>query len=594
MTSFLRQAAGTVRVRHLPSGRGPEKKMIPRANHKDAVFHRDACPHRLRGDLTAKPRQILTLLAVIFLLVMAGCGAEPKPSGSGDAAVPADGVYQISVALAGGSGKASVASPAKLTVKDGRMSAVIVWSSSNYDYMIVGDEKYLPLTLDGGSVFEIPVAALGAELPVLADTVAMSEPHEIAYTLTFDAATLKEVDGSAEGADTSAKNAGSAPEGADTSAKNADGAPEGADTPPKDADSSRKDTVPPLWSSLKPENKLPLRFATEFAVTEYTGGYKLFEIPAAGHFLLVPDGKTVPDGLDPDIAVIKAPPKRIYLAATSAMDFFRALDALDRIRLSGTNADGWYLPEAKEAMEDGRIIFAGKYSAPDFELIHAEGCDLAIESTMIYHTPRIKEQLEGLGIPVLVERSSYEEHPLGRMEWIKFYGALLDCEDLANAIFEEEAAAVEAFSGQPGTGKTAAFFYITSAGTANVRKGDDYVARMIEMAGGSYIFSDLKSGDALSTVNMSLEAFYSGAKDADILIYNSTIDGELQSLRELLEKCPLLEGFKAVRSGDVWCVGKNLFQEPTGLGQLIRDLHRVFSDDLPSSGELTYLHKLTR
>ncbi len=321
---------------------------------------------------------------------------------------------------------------------------------------------------------------------------------------------------------------------------------------------------------------------------------RLFEIPAAGHFLLVPDGKTVPDGLDPDIAVIKAPPKRIYLAATSAMDFFRALDALDRIRLSGTNADGWYLPEAKEAMEDGRILFAGKYSAPDFERIHAEGCDLAIESTMIYHTPRIKEQLEGLGIPVLVERSSYEEHPLGRMEWIKFYGALLDCEDLANAIFDEEAAAVEALSGQPGTGKTAAFFYITSAGTANVRKGDDYVARMIEMAGGSYIFSDLKSGDALSTVNMSLEAFYSGAKDADILIYNSTIDGELQSLRELLEKCPLLEGFKAVQSGDVWCVGRNLFQEPTGLGQLIRDLHRVFSDDLPSSGELTYLHKLTR
>ena len=553
---------------------------------------------------------------------MAGCGAEPKPSGSGDAAVPADGVYQISVALAGGSGKASVASPAKLTVKDGRMSAVIVWSSSSYDYMIVGDEKYLPLTLDGGSVFEIPVAALGAELPVLADTVAMSEPHEIAYTLTFDAATLKEADGSAEGPDTSAKNSGSAPEGSDTSAKNADGAAEGADTsaknagssaegpdtsaknagsaaegadiPPKDADSSRKDTVPPLWSALKPENKLPLRFATEFAVTDYTGGYKLFEIPAAGHFLLVPDGKTVPDGLDPDIAVIKAPPKRIYLAATSAMDFFRALDALGRIRLSGTNADGWYLPEAKEAMEDGRIIFAGKYSAPDFERIHAEGCDLAIESTMIYHTPRIKEQLEGLGIPVLVERSSYEEHPLGRMEWIKFYGALLDCEDLANAIFEEEAAAVEALSGQPGTGKTAAFFYITSAGTANVRKGDDYVARMIEMAGGSYIFSDLKSGDALSTVNMSLEAFYSGAKDADILIYNSTIDGELQCLRELLEKCPLLEGFKAVRSGDVWCVGRNLFQEPTGLGQLIRDLHRVFSDDLPSSGELTYLHKLTR
>ena len=87
--------------------------------------------------------------------------------------------------LEGGSGRATVESPAALTVENGKMTATIVWSSPNYDYMIVDGEKYLPINPDGNSTFEIPVAALNAPLAVTADTVAMSTPHEIEYTLTF-------------------------------------------------------------------------------------------------------------------------------------------------------------------------------------------------------------------------------------------------------------------------------------------------------------------------------------------------------------------------------------------------------------------------
>ena len=239
------------------------------------------------------------------------------------------------------------------------------------------------------------------------------------------------------------------------------------------------------------------------------------------------------------------------------------------------------------------MLFAGKYNAPDFELIFSEHCDLAVESTMIYHSPEIKEQLEKLGVPVLVERSSYEEHPLGRMEWIKLYGVLLGKEKEAETFFDAEAAEVEALAGQPETGKTVAFFYINTAGTVNVRKSDDYVPKMIDMAGGEYIFSDLESGSALSTVNMTMEAFYDGAKNADILIYNSTIDGELQTMDELLAKSPLLADFRAVQSGDVWCTGKNLFQEPTGLGRLICDIHDILTGNVPADGVLTYMHKLS-
>ena len=109
--------------------------------------------------------------------------AEPKAEATAE--TPADGEYNVQVVLEGGSGRATVDSPAALTVADGKMTATIVWSSPNYDYMIVDGEKYLPTNTEGNSTFVIPVAALGTPLSVTADTVAMSTPHEIEYTLTF-------------------------------------------------------------------------------------------------------------------------------------------------------------------------------------------------------------------------------------------------------------------------------------------------------------------------------------------------------------------------------------------------------------------------
>ena len=348
----------------------------------------------------------------------------------------------------------------------------------------------------------------------------------------------------------------------------------------------------PAWSTLNVHRQVPLTHAAQFSLTEYDQDYTLLTIPASGRFLIVPQGAGVPRELDEDVVPLYAPLDRIYMAATSAMDYFRALDSIDRVRLSCLDVNGWYIEEAKAALQSGSMLFAGKYSAPDYELIFAEKCDLAIESTMIYHSPEVKEQLEKLGVPVLVERSSYEEDPLGRMEWIKVYGALLGKLDEAEKLFDGEVKAVEPLLDQPQTGKTVAFFYITATGTVNVRKSDDYVPQMISLAGGDYVFPDLSSGSALSTVNMTMESFYDGAKDADLLIYNSTIDGELFTLEELLQKSAFLKDFKAVRTGNVWCTGKNLFQEPMGLGKLILDMHRVLTDE-NAPGELTYLHKLT-
>ena len=119
--------------------------------------------------------------------------ADAQPAADETAApaeTPADGSYTCAVTLEGGSGRATVESPAALTVADGAMTATIVWSSPNYDYMLIDGEKYLPTNTEGNSTFEIPVTALDTALAVTADTVAMSTPHEIDYTLTFDSATL--------------------------------------------------------------------------------------------------------------------------------------------------------------------------------------------------------------------------------------------------------------------------------------------------------------------------------------------------------------------------------------------------------------------
>lgn len=348
-----------------------------------------------------------------------------------------------------------------------------------------------------------------------------------------------------------------------------------------------------ISDELTYERSMELDYAKGFSVDYYNGGYALICVSGDGRFLVVPEGKEAPGDLAGDITVLRRPVKNIYLAASAVMDMFRSLDALELIRLSGTREDSWYIREAKEAMADGGILYAGKYNAPDYELILSQNCDLSIQSTMITHSPEIKERLEEFGIPVLVDRSSYEAHPLGRTEWVKLYGALTGKEEAAEQAFrEQEEAMEEAVSGEP-LGKTVAFFYITANGTASVRKSGDYVPKMIGLAGGDYIFEELGDPEnASSSVNMQMEEFYAGAKDADYLIYNSTVDGGVGSLEELLLKSPVLKDFKAVKEGRVWCSERNLYQDSMSCGTMTAELHKMLTMEEGADEKLTYLYRL--
>ncbi len=280
------------------------------------------------------------------------------------------------------------------------------------------------------------------------------------------------------------------------------------------------------------------------------------------------------------------------MVATSAMSLFRAVDGIGAVRFSGTKQEDWYVEEAAQAMAEGAILYAGKYNSPDYELLTAEGCDLSIQSSMLSHAPEVGEKLEELGIPVFVDRSSYEPHPLGRTEWMKLYGALLGREAEAERAFRAQADIVEELSGAENTGRTVAFFYVSSAGKVSVRKSSDYLAKMIELAGGRYVFSDLgEDGTATSSVSMTMEEFYERAREADILLYNATIDAPLDSVDGLLAKSELFADFKAVREGNVWCTGKYLYQATDVLGGMIGDLHAMLSGT--EETRLTFIYKLS-
>lgn len=332
------------------------------------------------------------------------------------------------------------------------------------------------------------------------------------------------------------------------------------------------------------ESSMELSYAENFSVDYYEGGYKVLTTRDGTKVLTVPEDQEIPEGIEEDTIILQEPVSNLYLVSSGVMDMFDKINAINTLSFSSQKADGWYIEDAKKAMEEGHLVYAGKYSKPDYELLVSGNCSLAIENTMIQHTPKVIEMLSDFDIPTLIEYSSYENEPLGRMEWVKFFGALTGREEEAERIFGEQEQIVEKILQENQTDKTGeeqqtvAFFYITSNGLAQVRKSTDYLAKMIEMAGGSYIFDNLtEESSNRSTVSMQLEDFYDGAKDADYLIYNSTIDGGVKSIDELIDKFPLLADFRAVQNGHVWCTTNDMYQQSMSIGYMIRDIHSMLT-----------------
>jgi len=497
---------------------------------------------------------ILRLLALALCLALWGMGALAEAPALPEGEYAPDGFT-----FSGGTGKVTISCPT-IAVENGAVTATLVFSSPNYPRVTVDGVEYTAVHEGKNSIFEIP-AQVNADMTVVGTTTAMSQPHDVEYTIHIWVGQTPPED-----------------------------APEDGDDAPAERTAVALDERDRELPGLAWQSEMPLKYAHEFAVDYYDGGYKLLTIGDGNRYLVVPEGGDVPGGLEDGVKIIRQPLKNVYLAATAAMALFDAVDGLDAVTLSGTQAEGWYIENAAAAMERGDMLYAGKYSAPDYELLMGMGCPLAIESTMILHTPKVQEMLEQLGITVFIEHSSYESHPLGRTEWVKLYAAMLNREAQAEAFFDDQAKVIDALKDFPNTEKKVAFFYISSDGSVVVRGAGDYVAGMIELAGGRYIFSDAAALDnARAAVTISMEDFYAAAVDADYLIYNASIDAPLNSVDDLLGKSALFADFKAVREGNVWSTDKYLYQATDIVGELITDINRMLTGQTEG---MTFIRRL--
>ena len=352
---------------------------------------------------------------------------------------------------------------------------------------------------------------------------------------------------------------------------------------------------PEVGGNLVHTGSLDLAWATGFTVDLYEGDRALACIADGTRYLFVPAGDA-PQGIAEDVTVLERPLSNIYLASSSTLCLFAALGAVDCVSHVSVTQETCTVEAFTQAIASGDIVYGGKYSAPDYEAFLNGGCRLAVENTMIYHTPEVREKLMQLGVPVIVEQSSLESAPLGRLEWIMLWGAMLDKVSAAQEVLDRQAqliADVEARVAAKPLDCTVAFFYINANGAAVVRKPGDYVAKMIAMAGGTYAFAQLGSTDEnrSSSTTLEMEAFYAQAKDADIIIYNSTVAGRLKGLDELVALNPLLADFKAVKNRRAWCCEQNVYQQMTATGEVVVDLHEAIADT--ERDELTFFFRLT-
>lgn len=534
---------------------------------------------------------LFAALCLALLCLTVGCGSSaPKNSGEGSAAaVQETQQEELWFSYAGGSGRVKLALREVREI-NGRTEAEIVFSSSHYTKAVVGGETFLPESgaedgsgaqsgpagSAGTTSFWIP-AVPGQETDVTATTTAMSEPHDIDYRIfigtreeaeRFSDHVSREGDLSALGEQISAT-----PSGASSSSS-------GEETP----------LTPPEIPGLTYEGEMPLEYAEQFAVFRYQGGCSVLAIRNSGEYLVVPEGEETPENLPEGLEVLHQPLQHIYNAATASMSFFSVLGAMDRVAFASMKRDSWKIDAPKEAYDAGTLLYGGKYSAPDYELLLKNGCDLALESSMIFYAPKVREKLQDLGIPVLVDRESYEPDVFGRVEWIKMYGVLLGREDEAQAFFEEQKEILTRLSGQADTGRSAAFFAVRPNGAVSARASADLVPDMMKKAGGHYVFDDLRGDGSTHTAELTMEQFYAGAKDADFLVYNAAIEAPLQSTADLLKLNPLFGDFKAVRGGQVYEVDDSWLQSSASLGSMLWDFHLMFAGGDPE--EFTFLKKL--
>lgn len=321
-----------------------------------------------------------------------------------------------------------------------------------------------------------------------------------------------------------------------------------------------------------------LQYATKFTLTHYKGGYKMFTIPETmgeNRYLVVPEGKRVPEGLGDNTIVLQQPIERMVSAVTAGISLIDQIDGLDSVVAVATEYEDWHLENVIARMDAGKTSYMGSYDEPDFELLMELGVQVEFDSAMLLNKPEIMDKYAELGIPCIIDCSSKEEHLLGRMEWVKLYGALLGLGEAADEYFDAQVEKVDAVSKLEKTGKTAVMYY-KSKDTYYLRNAGDYVTSMLTLAGGEPIAPHI-GPDKGGNTKMNAEEFYATCRDADY-IFQVVFECPYSTIEEMIAHDEIFADFKAVKEGKVYTTIPGFSQSSAILADVVVEINSVLND----------------
>lgn len=336
---------------------------------------------------------------------------------------------------------------------------------------------------------------------------------------------------------------------------------------------------------------IELKYAKGFEIENLSDGCKKVTDGEGRTLLLVPRGQQPPSEYK-NLPVIYTPVKQVVVTSTTQAALLRPINELGSIIGVTTEKDKWYIDELKERLESGKIQLVGSGMGPlNYDRVVTLKPDIVFIYTGTPGSSETVQKLDELKVPVAVTNSWLEQHPLGRMEWVKFLAAFYEKDQEAQEFFEaamkKAKKIMEKVEGAKVKPKV--LWGNIYQGKVYVPARGSYAAKTIEMAGGDYLFKDLE-GTGSSTI--ALEEFYARGKEADVYVSSTTPNYGINSIAKIIEQGKVLADLKPIKEGKVWCFQPWYYQAVDKTDEMIADLAFIFHPDLFPGARLKYYLKL--
>lgn len=334
------------------------------------------------------------------------------------------------------------------------------------------------------------------------------------------------------------------------------------------------------------------KYANKFSVEYLDNNVKLVTDGADRKVLLVPKEGKKPEGYD-NISVIRTPIDNVLLCSTMQTSLIKPLDVYDSIKcVTKYNVNEGHIDEINKRMQKGDITYVGKLKALDYELIKSKKPEVAFIISV--DVPKLAPKFDELGIPYIVESSSLENHPLGRMEWIKFMSFFYNKEVLADKHLKNAEDNIKKVNDKlKGKDKTLVTAGVAYKGKFSIRRGGSYQGNMYPLAGGEYVFKDLdsKKGGAAS---ISFEDFYSKSANADVYIYEAMTSSRPKTIKDVVAEAPVTKNMKAIKNEQVWITQSGWSQSVDKIDEIIEDLAAICHPEEFKSHKVKHYKRLEK